>query len=61
VCKVAYIDRAANTDAEELARQAADDIARNFKCGTDTVHLIGKRGPAAEAMLPETEPKTPKP
>lgn len=61
VCKVAYIDRAANTDAEELARQAADDIARNFKCGTDTVHLIGKRGPAAEAMSPETEPKTPKP
>jgi len=61
VCKIAYIDRAANPDAAELARQAADDIARNFKCGTDTVRLIGKSGPAAQAMLSSTGPEKSKP
>jgi hypothetical protein len=61
VCKVAYIDRAANDDAEELARQAADSIARNFRCGTDTARLIGKSGPASEAMSRLAEPEKPKP
>jgi hypothetical protein len=50
VCKVAYVDRAANGDANVLARKAADDIARTFKCGTDTPQVIGKRGRAIEAM-----------
>ncbi len=36
VCPVAYVDAAANPDADDLARQAADQIARDFKCGTDS-------------------------
>jgi hypothetical protein len=52
VCKVAYVDRAANDDANVLARKAADDIARNFKCDTDKPQVIGKRGRAIEAMSP---------
>ena len=55
VCKVAYIDRAANSDAQELARKAADEAARNFKCGTDKVQVIGKRGRAIEAMSPDPD------
>jgi hypothetical protein len=31
-CHVAYIDATANTDANELARGAADDIAPDFDC-----------------------------
>jgi hypothetical protein len=50
VCKVAYIDRAANSSANELARKAADEIAPNFKCGTDTVQILGERGRAIEAL-----------
>jgi len=48
VCHVAYIDVAANPDAHELARKAADETARDFKCGTDTVKVIGKSGRAVE-------------
>jgi hypothetical protein len=50
VCKVAVIDRAANADANALARKAADDIARNFKCETDEVQVVGKSGPATNKM-----------
>jgi hypothetical protein len=50
VCKVAYIDRAANSNADELARQAADDIAPSFKCGSDSVQTIGQQGPGIAAM-----------
>jgi len=52
VCKVAYIDRAANSDADALARTAADEIARDFKCATDKVRVIGTRGPAISHMAP---------
>jgi len=52
VCKVAYIDLAANTDAHALARDAADKIARAFKCSTDSVLVIGSRGRAIQAILP---------
>jgi hypothetical protein len=45
VCHVAYVDVAANADANALARQAADDFARGFKCGEDTVKTIGQSGP----------------
>jgi hypothetical protein len=48
VCHVAYVDVAANPDPNELARKAADDIARDFKCGKDEVQFIGARGRAAE-------------
>ncbi|MCA6124121.1 hypothetical protein J6500_19805 [Bradyrhizobium sp. WSM 1704] len=44
VCHVAYVDVAANPNANELARQAADDFARDFKCGEDKVKTIGQSG-----------------
>jgi hypothetical protein len=57
VCSVAYIDRAANPDANALARKAADEIARDFKCGDNTVHILGKRGDAINARFPEDDAK----
>ena len=48
VCHVAYVDVAANPDANELARQAADAAARDFKCGQDQVKVLGKSGRAVE-------------
>jgi hypothetical protein len=48
VCHVAYIDVQANPNANELARKAADEIARNFKCGTDKVKTVGNSGRAVE-------------
>ena len=46
VCHVAYIDGQANRNANELARQAADEFARDFKCGKDEVKLVGEKGAA---------------
>jgi hypothetical protein len=46
VCHVAYIDGQANRNANELARQAADEFARDFKCGKDEVKLVGEKGTA---------------
>jgi hypothetical protein len=51
VCHVAYVDVAANPNADELARKAADELARNFKCGTDQVKVIGTSGRAVELAL----------
>jgi hypothetical protein len=51
VCHVAYVDVAANPNADELARKAADELARNFKCGTDQVKVIGVSGRAVELAL----------
>ena len=48
VCHVAYVDVKANPNANELARKAADEIARDFKCGKDEVKTIGERGRAVE-------------
>lgn len=48
VCHVAYVDVKANPDANELARKAADEIARGFKCGKDEVKVIGASGRAVE-------------
>jgi len=48
VCHVAYIDVQANGDANGLARKAADEIARHFKCGTDQVKIFGSSGRAVE-------------
>ena len=36
----------ANRNANELARQAADEFARDFKCGKDEVKVIGEKGAA---------------
>ena len=46
VCHVAYIDAQANPNPNELARKAADELARNFKCGKDEVRVIGETGRA---------------
>jgi hypothetical protein len=46
VCHVAYIDAQANPNPNELARKAADELARNFKCGKDEVRVIGDTGRA---------------
>jgi hypothetical protein len=46
VCHVAYIDVQANPNANELARKAADELARDFKCGKDAVRIVGATGRA---------------
>jgi hypothetical protein len=51
VCHVAYIDVQANPTANEFARKAADDFARDFKCGEDEVKVIGKSGRAVELAV----------
>ena len=48
VCHVAYIDGQANRNPNELAREAADKFARDFKCGKDEVKVMGERGRAME-------------
>ena len=48
VCHVAYIDVAANPNANELARKAADELARDFQCSWDQVKIIGTSGRAVE-------------
>ena len=40
-CHIAYIDALANPDANELARQAADESG-DFDCETDEIETIGK-------------------
>ena len=47
VCHVAYIDAQANPNPNELARKAADELARKFKCGQDEVQVIGETGRAS--------------
>ena len=44
VCHVAYVNASANPDANLLARQAADLIARNFLCDFHLPVIIGNRG-----------------
>jgi hypothetical protein len=41
-CHVAYIDAVANEDANELAREAADDLAGNFMCGDEMPKVRGE-------------------
>ena len=52
VCHVAYIDVKANANANDLAREAADTLARGFKCGMDKVKAFGASGRATELALP---------
>jgi hypothetical protein len=52
VCHVAYIDGQANRNANELARQAADEFARDFNCGKDEVKVIGEKGAAVSLAKP---------
>ena len=48
VCHVAYVDGQANRNANEVARQAADEFARDFKCGKDEVKVVGEKGAAVK-------------
>ncbi|WP_424627320.1 hypothetical protein [Bradyrhizobium sp. SYSU BS000235] len=50
VCHVAYVDVKAN--ANDLAREAADTLARDFRCGTDKIKAFGVSGRATELALP---------
>jgi hypothetical protein len=50
VCHVAYIDGQANRNANEVARQAADQFARDFKCGKDEVKVVGEKGAAVSLV-----------
>lgn len=50
-CHVAYID-AANPNANELARQAADEKAAGFACGKDEAAIAGKPGRGSELAKP---------
>ena len=52
VCHVALVDARENADHNALARRAADDIARGFRCDADQVKVIGKRGRAIELIGP---------
>jgi hypothetical protein len=41
-CHVAYIDATANDNANELAREAADERAGDFDCENDEPEFVGK-------------------
>ncbi|MEJ8574813.1 hypothetical protein [Microbaculum marinum] len=43
-CHVAYVDALANSDANELARQAADGLSPGFDCRSATPVIFGKAG-----------------
>jgi hypothetical protein len=47
VCHVAYIDVPGNKDANAIARKAADELVRMFKCDEDEVHSFGTPQTAA--------------
>jgi len=50
VCHVAYVDGQANRNANEVARQAADEFARDFKCAKDEVKVVGEKGAAVSLV-----------
>jgi hypothetical protein len=43
VCHVGYVDARANADANDLAREIADQRARVFRCGMDKPVIFGER------------------
>ena len=50
-CHVAYVDAAANTEANALARRAADERARSFRCGKDAPAGVGDAGPGSRLAI----------
>jgi hypothetical protein len=52
VCHVAYVDVTSNPTANELARKAADEIARDFQCGKEQPKVFGTSGRAVELARP---------
>lgn len=51
VCHVAYVDVKANPNANEVARDAADRLAKNFDCAKDKVSVVGNSGRATALGL----------
>ncbi len=51
VCHVAYVDAEANPNANELARQAADRMAKSFRCEADKPAMAGLPGRAAKILI----------
>jgi len=45
VCHVGYVDGRQNPNADDLARQIADQHARGFRCGKDKPIVLGDKGP----------------
>ncbi len=43
-CVVGYVDARSNKNANELARNIADSLAEQFRCGIDLPEFYGKRG-----------------
>jgi hypothetical protein len=52
VCHVAYVDVVANPNPNEIARRAADEIARDFQCGRDKARVVGSPGRATALAGP---------
>lgn len=50
VCRVGAVDARANADADRLAGQIADEVARDFKCGTDMPVVRGGASRTIEAL-----------
>jgi hypothetical protein len=53
-CQIGYVDARSNADANEIARQIADDKARSFRCGEDQPVTGGQLDPEL-AVPPEPE------
>jgi hypothetical protein len=51
VCHVAYVDVTANPEANEMARKAADELARSFDCKNDNVSVVGIDGRATALAM----------
>jgi hypothetical protein len=48
VCHIAYVDVAANANANDLARKVADETARSFDCTKDKLRIEGTPGRTTE-------------
>ncbi|MGX9392397.1 hypothetical protein ACWX0K_21190 [Nitrobacteraceae bacterium UC4446_H13] len=51
VCHVAYVDVKANPNANEVARDAADRLAKTFDCVKDKISVVGHSGRATALGL----------
>lgn len=51
VCHIGYVDALANANANALAREVSDRLARDFKCGKDKAAFAGKVSPG-ESFIP---------
>lgn len=52
VCHGGYVDALANPDANALARDIADRLARGFTCGKDKAAFAGKLTPGESFIYP---------